>query len=202
MACTAAWSAALASPWPMVRVEAMAAASTTWTKSPSRSRSMLTVVAAKVGALIKWRCPSYQIPGRLASFLSQFLRTISVVRTGDLGDTPAHLSVSIAHANYFGTRKGHERHAARRLAELPGLLLNFVLGFTGFAKGPPQGHDHGFLIHALDRFLFLDGLLHLRRKGVDVILGGAVLLEVQHRREQFLQFSGGDVADRILEPDH
>ena len=55
MACTAARSAASALPWPMVRAEAMAAASTTWTKSPKRSRSIrlwgLTCLGARIANL-------------------------------------------------------------------------------------------------------------------------------------------------------
>ncbi len=41
----------LRSPWPMVRAAEMAASSTTWTKSPARSRSMVLMVATWVDAL-------------------------------------------------------------------------------------------------------------------------------------------------------
>src|ERR1700733_9115707 len=125
----------------------MAASSTTWTKSPSRSRSMLAGVVAKVGALIEWRCP-YGI-GFISLNIYWVVSAGSVVGTGDLSHAAADLGVGVAHADYFRTRKRYEGHTSRRFAELPGLLLDIILGLARLAQRPAQGQNDGLLIHHL-----------------------------------------------------
>src|SRR5207253_6190680 len=103
------------------------------------------------------------------------------------------------HALYLIAVDADKFHLLGRRAVDPLFVVALRIALANFLRRLALGIDHHVTIHAHQHFVLLHGVPHFGRHGVYVGLGGRKRGEIEHRRQQLLDFVGRHFGNKAVE---